>query len=184
MDDISRKANVSKRTLYDFFKDKEDLLIEALYNIRKPVANYFEMSEKSSETALDVILGFRSLMLERSTGLCENFWEDIKRYPGAIQVLKDGQYKFLDEFIDLLKRGEKEEIFVSDINYEIVSMLAHNELRMAKRPSDMLSKFSIREVHNTVFYIFIRGICTDAGRKIFDKYVMKVKYQKDFSVGI
>ena len=51
MDDVARKANVSKRTLYDFFSDKESLLIETLDEIKEPVSNDLELLEKTSATA-------------------------------------------------------------------------------------------------------------------------------------
>ncbi|MDR0698992.1 MAG: TetR/AcrR family transcriptional regulator [Tannerella sp.] len=179
MDDVARKANVSKRTLYDFFKDKEALLIGVLNKMREPLSEYFESLEKGSYTALEMILLFNEKLMEKPIWLCEDFLEDIKRFPLAFRLMIDGKRQFLDKIIELLKRGEKESVFMSDINYDIISLLAHRQFSKCNSLdiSEVLAKYTPEEVHNTVFYIFLRGICTDAGRDIVDKFVTKKIYR-------
>lgn len=179
MDDVARKANVSKRTLYDFFKDKEALLIGVLNKMREPLSEYFESLEKGSYTALEMILLFNEKLMEKPIWLCEDFLEDIKRFPLAFRLMIDGKRQFLDKIIELLKRGEKESVFMSDINYDIISLLAHRQFSKCNSLdiSEVLAKYTPKEVHNTVFYIFLRGICTDAGRDIVDKFVTKKIYR-------
>ena len=176
MDDVARKANVSKRTLYDFFKDKEALLIEVLNEVRKPFSEHFSALEKRPGTALEIMLLFNEKMIEKPTLLCDDFFEDIKRYPEALKVLLEGKRLFLEKVLELLKRGERERVFMSDINYDIISLLAQKQMR-SPRTSDVYTKYTHEEVHNTLFFIFLRGICTDAGRDILDKFVVKKRYR-------
>lgn len=176
MDDVARKANVSKRTLYDFFKDKEALLIEVLNEIRKPFTEYFLASEKRPGTALEVILMFNERMVENPTLLCDDFFEDVKRFPEALKVLLEGKHIFLKKLVELLKRGEKERVFMSDINYDIISLLAQKQMQSPDM-SDVFAKYTHEEVHNTLFFIFLRGICTDTGRDILDQFVVKKRFR-------
>lgn len=174
MDDVSRKANVSKRTLYGFFDDKESLLIEVLVKIREPFTEAMALLEKVADTALDVILQFNEKMLENPTVImfCEDFYEDLKRYPDAFDVILKGKQDVLDKIIALLRRGEQEAVFLSDVNYDIISQMAQKNLSNTSPPAAFF-KYSFEEVHNTMFFILLRGICTDAGRKILEKYVIK-----------
>ncbi|MDR1222872.1 MAG: TetR/AcrR family transcriptional regulator [Tannerella sp.] len=176
MDDVARKANVSKRTLYDFFKDKEALLIEVLKEIRKPFTEYFLASEKRPGTALEVILLLNERMVENPTLLCDDFFEDVKRFPEALKVLLEGKQLFLKKLVELLKRGEKERVFMSDINYDIISLLAQKQMQSPDM-SDVFAKYTHEEVHNTLFFIFLRGICTDTGRDILDRFVVKKRFR-------
>ena len=180
MDDVARKANVSKRTLYEFFKDKESLLMGVLERLREPFAEHINLLERSTGTALDVLLLFYEKIMERPVWLCDDFFEDVKRYPNAFNTLLDNKRKFLVKIIELLKRGEKEKVFVSDINYDIISIMAQQHLSRSE-PSDIYTRFTHEEVHNTIFYIFIRGICTDMGREILDEFTLKMKYKKEFA---
>ena len=179
MDDVARKANVSKRTLYEFFKDKEALLIGVLENLREPFAEHIELLNRSTGTALDILLLFYEKIMERPVWLCDDFFDDIIRYPNAFQAFVDNKRRFMVKIIELLKRGEKEKVFVSDVNYDIISLMAQQHLSRSE-PSDIYTKYSHEEVHNTIFYIFLRGICTDTGRDILENFILKMKYKKEF----
>jgi Transcriptional regulator len=179
MDDVARKANVSKRTLYEFFKDKEALLMDVLEKLREPITEHYNLLERSTGTALDILLFFYEKIMERPVWLCNDFFEDIKRYPNAFQLLIDNKRKFLIKIIELLKRGEKENVFMSDVNYDIISLMAQQHLTQVE-PSEIFTKYTHEEVSNTFFYIFLRGICTDTGREILEKFVLKIKYKDGF----
>jgi AcrR family transcriptional regulator len=183
MEDVARKANVSKRTLYDFFKDKEALLIGVLNKMHEPLFEYFESLEKGSYTALEMILLFNEKTMKKPIWLCEDFLEDIKRFPLAFQLMIDDKKQFLDKMIELLKRGEKESVFMSDINYDIISLLVHRQFSKCDSLdiSEAFTKYTSEEIHNTVFYIFLRGICTDVGRDMVDKFVAKKRY-RDYTI--
>jgi len=182
MDDVSRKANVSKRTLYDVFDDKEALLIEVLIKMREPFNEEIILIEKMADTALDVILQFNEKMLANPTMMmiCDDFHEDIKRYPAAFDVILKSKHAAFDKIISLFRRGEQEAVFLSDINYDIISQMAQKQMSNTSPPEAFL-KYSFEEVHNTMLFILLRGICTEAGRKILEKYTIKRKMrgQKD-----
>ena len=182
MDDVARKSNVSKRTLYEFFKDKESLLMDVLIKLREPLTEHFNLLDRSSGTALDILLFFYEKIMERPVWLCSDFFEDIKRYPTAFKLLIDNKRRFLIKIIELLKRGEKECVFVSDVNYDIISIMAQQHLTQTE-PSDIFTKYTHEEVSNTFFYIFLRGICTETGRDILEKFVLKMKYKREFDYG-
>ncbi|MDR2913843.1 MAG: TetR/AcrR family transcriptional regulator [Tannerella sp.] len=180
MDDVARKANVSKRTLYDFFRDKESLLIEVLDKIREPFSEQIGLFEKRSDTALEAMLLFNEKLMEKQTWLCDDFFEDIKRYPKAFQILLEGKRVFLNKIIELLKRGEKESVFMSDIDYDLISLMAQQQMSKPASSEGIFTKYTHEEVHNTIFFIFLRGISTDAGRDILDKFITKKRYKKGF----
>jgi AcrR family transcriptional regulator len=103
MDDVARRANVSKRTLYDFFRDKESLLIEVLDKMREPFSEQIGLLEKRTDTALETILLFNEKLMENPIWLCDDFIEDIKRYPKAFQTLLEGKRVVLNKIIELLR---------------------------------------------------------------------------------
>ena len=180
MDEVARKAGVSKRTLYDFFSDKETLLIDVLKKIHEPFSKHMASLESHSETALEMIMLFNERMMEKPVILCDDFMEDIKCYPKALQIMIEGKHSFIKKLIELLKRGEKESVFMSDIDYDLISLMAQ-QLMSHPMPSEVFSKYTFEEVHNTIFFIFIRGISTDSGRDILDKFITKKRYKHDFN---
>lgn len=182
MDDVARKANVSKRTLYDFFRDKEALLIDALDSVNKPLVDYFERLEQRCDTALDVFLLFNERLSESATWWCDGFIEDIHRYPEALRAFKEERQFFLDKVMVLLKRGEKESVFMKDVNYDIISIMMQMQMNKLEPPT-AYAKYTNEEVRNTMLFIFLRGISTDFGRKILDGFILKKRYRKVYVSG-
>ena len=183
MDEVARKANVSKRTLYDFFEDKEALLIAVLNKIHEPFIEQMKLLEKQSDTALEIILLLNEKLMEKPTWLCEDFLEDVKRFPEAMRIMSDSKYFFIRKLIELLKRGKKESVFMSDVNYDVISLLAQQQFSKPE-PSDLFKMYTPQEVHDTIFFIFLRGICTNKGRDIIDKFIAKKRYKQNFENGL
>jgi len=180
MDEVARKAGVSKRTLYDFFKDKESLLVAVLDKMREPFAGQLQVMEENAETALEVILLFNEKLVEQQLWLCKDFYEDVKLFPKALQVIFKENRLFIGKLVELMKRGEKEAVFLSDVNYDIISLMAQQQFSLAE-PSELYVKYTHEEVHNTIFFIFLRGICTEKGRDILDKYLVKMRFKRDYA---
>jgi AcrR family transcriptional regulator len=177
MDDIARRAAVSKRTLYEFFRDKEDLLVEVLKKSREPLTELFQQLDRNNDTALDIILLFIDSMEDSLQGRCEEFFVDIQRFSAATEVFIEGKLLFLNKVMELLQRGVSEGVFVTDINYDLISFIAHRHISQSD-PPEMLRKFSHEEIRNTLTFIFLRGICTEKGRIILDKFITKKKYKQ------
>ena len=58
MDDIAHNMNISKRTIYELFDNKETLLIESMDINYTHMRTFMEQLEKEPVTALDVMLLF------------------------------------------------------------------------------------------------------------------------------
>ena len=56
MDDIARNTGISKRTIYEFFEDKETLLQEAIKYHNNTMRKILSELEKGPFTALDVFV--------------------------------------------------------------------------------------------------------------------------------
>jgi AcrR family transcriptional regulator len=177
MDDIARKAGVSKRTLYEFFDDKETLLKSILNANFTRASEYLTKLTEGAYTALEIVLLFNDKLMTKPVWYCNAFYDDIKRYPAAYEHMMQNKKKFLDMAIVLLKKGVKEGLFHPGINFDIVALLARQQMDMSP-PSEKFREYSPVEVSNTIFLIFIRGICTDAGWKILERYSVKKYYRK------
>lgn len=58
MDDIARSLRISKRTLYEYFTDKETLLVQGIWHNSNRLVEMLEDFKKGPYTALDVMLFF------------------------------------------------------------------------------------------------------------------------------
>lgn len=172
MDDIARNIGISKRTIYEFFEDKETLLQEAIKSYNNSMRSTLAELEKGPYTALDVFVLFYEDFMKRPRWYNKKYYDDLKRYPKALQKTEEEKSRFLKKCIKLLSRGAKEGVFQPNINFEIVALLAKEQAKMI-RPSKALSNHSVAEVFNTILYTFLRGISTEKGIAILDRYLLK-----------
>ena len=177
MDDIARNIGISKRTIYEFFEDKETLLQEANKSYNNSMRSTLAELEKGPYTALDVFVLFYEDFMKRPRWYNKKYYDDLKRYPKALQKTEEEKSRFLKKCIKLLSRGAKEGVFQPNINFEIVALLAKEQAKMI-RPSKALSNHSVSEVFNTILYTFLRGISTEKGIAILDRYLLKYKQKQ------
>lgn len=175
MDDIAKSMSISKRTLYEFFEDKETLLIEGLNLNYNKMRIHLESLEKEPYTVLEVILLFFEEFMKCPRWFTRKFYDDLKRYPKALKKAEDDKANFLKKCIKLLDRGVKEGVFKADVNFEIVALLAKEQTKMI-RPSSAFSNHSTAEVLKTILYTFLRGILTEKGITILDRFILKQTY--------
>ncbi|MDR2042047.1 MAG: TetR/AcrR family transcriptional regulator [Tannerella sp.] len=169
MDDVAAKAGVSKRTLYEFFDDKETLLVQILDTFFKRIGEYLDRLTKETWTALEIALLLNEKLTDTPVRFCEAFYEDIRRYPAAYECVKRNKQHFMSMSMFLLRKGVSEGVFRSDIDFDLIARLADKQLDM-QQPSPTCGPLSHADVHNTLFLIFMRGICTCAGWKILERY--------------
>lgn len=175
MDDISKSINISKRTIYELFDDKETLLIESMQFNSNNLWLVLEKLEKESYSALEVILFFYEEVLKTPRWYSRKFYDDLKRYPKAKQQKEQQKADFSKKCIQLFNRGVKEGVFKVGVNVEIVALLAKEQSKMLK-PSQAFSNYSCTEVFNTIIITFLRGVSTEKGIAILDRFALKQSY--------
>lgn len=172
MDDIARNIGISKRTIYEFFEDKETLLQEAIKTHNNNMRAILKELEKGPYTALDVFVLFYEEFMKRPRWYNRKYYDDLKRYPKAVEQAEKDKADFTQKCIKLLNRGAKEGVFNKDVNIEILALLAREQLKMI-RPSKTFLNHSVAEVFTTVLFTFLRGICTEKGLAILERYAVR-----------
>lgn len=172
MDDIARNMGISKRTIYEFFEDKETLLVKGIeYNHKKMKQVLIELEEGPYSVVEEIILFYEECM-KRPRWYNRKFYDDLKRYPKALELNEKNKAEFSKKCMKLFTRGVKEGVFQNGINFEIVTLLAKEQIKMI-RPTGAFLNHSVSEVYKTVLFTFLRGICTEKGLAILDRYALK-----------
>lgn len=177
MNDIAGKAGVSKRTLYDFFENKDELLLQMLVMIDVRLGDYYKKLSQQSISALEIVLLLQKKMKDETVWFCPAFYNDIIRYPRAYDYLIQYKKKSLNNLIVLLKQGVNEGVFMAEVDFDILAHLIRERIEMS--PPQRFGEYSHEEVGKLLFLIFIRGICTDKGRKIVERYTTKEHFREN-----
>lgn len=123
MDDIATSLGISKRTLYEVFSDKETLLEECILKGQKEGDEFLRNVLATSENVLEVLLKCYQRSIEQFHATNKKFFEDIKKYPKAYELMTSRHNQDSEETVNFFKEGVKQGIFRDDVNFAIINLL-------------------------------------------------------------
>ena len=173
MDDIAKHLAISKKTIYQFFEDKNELL-ETLMKQRLEL-NICEMDQitKDAENVITETLQLMKHMGAIFAQMNPNVFYDMQKYhPTAWKIFKQFKEVKLAKVVEnSITRGVKEGLVRSDINPKIMARLRLEEVEMGFNPQIFPpDKFKITDVQVALLDHFLLGICTIKGHKLMNKY--------------
>ncbi len=170
MDDVAAELGISKRTLYELFSDKEELLLDVVKLHRKEMKNYMISVAEKAENVLEIIMSFYIRTTEDFQTTNILFFEEIKKYPQVTKFLEEGRKENAVSAVDFYKKGVEQGIFREDVNYEIVQEMIHGQMDMLIH-NDIRKTYSMVEIFKTVVFMHLRGITTEKGLSIVDEFL-------------
>lgn len=173
MDDIARELGVSKKTLYNDFEDKNDL-IERVINFDTMQSRKFleELYRTDLDAIQEIVLVNEHIHRDRSR-YNPTFFYDLKRYFPAIyqRWLEDKRQNMFDLIVGNLQKGKKEGVYREEIQEQTIG-----KLYMARM--EMLDSNEIIDGHQTlsadfmqeIFTYHLHGICNENGLKTLAEF--------------
>jgi AcrR family transcriptional regulator len=173
MDDIAAKCGVSKKTIYQHFKDKDTVVLEVTRNyLTQEEKDLDKIHQKASDPIEELVYiskWFREMLSEMDPSLVF----DMKKYHHAAwSVFNEHKEKCMFcSLIENLEKGKELGLYRRDINNEILSKFRVESTELLFNPEKFHpSEFNIRDVQMAVFDHFVYGIVTDKGKALFEKH--------------
>lgn len=168
MDDIARALSISKRTLYELYSNKEDLLVESLKAERERYKAATDKYLKDGErSVIDVLIFFVRLEMESLAAVSTAFFSDIQKYPKAVSFLRSIERENNRQSKGFFDKGISDGIFRPDVDYGIVSNVGQAAMHYVI-DNNLVKHYSAQDLFRNIIFLLIRGICTPKGVKLFD----------------
>ncbi|MDR0682244.1 MAG: TetR/AcrR family transcriptional regulator [Dysgonamonadaceae bacterium] len=177
MSDIANELGISKRTLYEVFHDKEELLEKCIVTHMKKADQEMEALIKNSEDVIDTLMQIYKKHLNDMRNVHKTVIHDLKKYHTQIyKKIECKQKEVTYIFIPLLKKGVEQGLIRNDVNFEILIWLLKSQFK-ALMADDFIpvDKYSVDEFIRTIILNFIRGIATPLGNEKIDMIVENLK---------
>ena len=176
MDDIARELSISKKTIYQYFRDKNELVRVVTHHSmeeeRLKGENIFEVSED----AIDELHMISQYMRDHMDSINPAWLFDLQKYhKDAWNIYLDYKQNVFQGLIaNSIKRGIDEGYFRPEINAEILATFRIEQIEMAFNDAVFpRSKFDFKEVQLQLLELFVNGIITDKGRERLSAYIYK-----------
>lgn len=172
MDDIAVSLGISKRTVYETFKDKGELVEICIKKLTIGQDKKFHRVVSESGNVIEAIFVFMREGVKAVNATNPVFFKDLEKlYPQLWKRQEqEGMKKRYDLSTKLLTQGVSEGLFRKDLNIDIISKLFYQQMNLLVDdnifPRD---KYDRVEVFENMIINFTRGISTSKGIEIIDK---------------
>ncbi|MGZ3883103.1 MAG: TetR/AcrR family transcriptional regulator [Bacteroidia bacterium] len=180
MDDIAKHLSMSKKTIYQYYKEKDEIVLRLVTEKIKQDECVFDKMHKEASDVIDEVFSMMKCMAD-SFGKINPvvFYELQKFYPEAWKKFKHFKEEFVRKSVeDSLRRGQEQEYVRKDININVLSRMRMEQVELGFNqdvfPTD---KFNILDVQIAMVDHFLYGVCTLKGHKLINK-VKQVKEEE------
>lgn len=173
MDSLAANLQMSKRTLYEIFGNKEELFIEAQKYFHKKNAEklyeIFSSSENIMEAIIKCILYNRDLMSNLNTEFIRDIHQANEKQDLFPKSQKQHHY---NDLIEVLQRGVAEGFFRKDLNLTVQCRILSIQMEALKRTEEIFPEdISLLEIYDNVNIGFLRAISTKKGLDELEKFI-------------
>jgi AcrR family transcriptional regulator len=173
MDDLATQLGISKKTIYQYFKDK-DALVSSVVEFE--LANHALLCNQSTQAAdnavheIFLLMSVIQEMFNRMNPLA--LFEIEKYYPLAFDKIKKHKEDIIFSMISAnLEKGIAEGLYRKDVD---ITILSKYRLETSLIPFNIHvfhpSKFDLLKVNLQIIEHFVYGVATLEGHKLMDAY--------------
>ena len=172
MDDISRSLGISKKTLYQFVKSKEDLIEKLFYFDDYKMDIQFSNIQSENLNAIELLIQVSLIVSDEMGKFDPKIKFELKKYYEPIfnEFMVRKQNHIFSMISTNLERGIAEGVYRNDLNIELVAGLyVRNLVLMHNKDFCMVENITFEKVFEVMFENHIRAISNAAGIEYFEK---------------
>jgi len=173
MDDIATTLGISKKTLYKYYKSKDDIVYEVTKSLVQSGEMACEASCKQATSAIDELFKIVQFIQTFFNNMNASALYDIQKYyPKSYEIFQQHQKGFIhDSLVDNLNRGKNEGYYRKSLDIEITARLRMAQIKSTFDQEFFPSQeFDFKKIQLASLELYIMAICTEKGRKYVKKH--------------
>jgi TetR/AcrR family transcriptional regulator, cholesterol catabolism regulator len=184
MDDIANSLGMSKKTLYQYFVDKDELVEGVVDGHIMVMQADCASCRKEAKNAVHEIFITMENIIEQLSNMNPMVLNDLAKFHfKAYQRFKEHKDKFLAKIIrDNIEWGKKEELYRPDINTDVMSKFRLESMMIPFNISVFPpGKYNLAVISGQIIEHFVYGLVTIKGHKLILKYKQEKKLSHESS---
>lgn len=177
MDDISKELKISKKTLYKFVTDKNDLVAQVMQAYIENDQKLVNDLIKNSKNAIDEILAISEYVGGMMNNLHPSIHYDMEKYyPEAWEIFIGHKRNYvLNCMTENILRGIKEGIYRKDLNVPIVALIYVSRIDIVFDGQLFTpDEYKFADVYQEMMIYHLRGIASEKGiKQLNEKFNIK-----------
>ena len=173
MDDIAAQLGMSKKTLYQYFSDKEELVNAVITAVLDQNRHQCMSDQRTADNPIHELFLAYDMTEEMFADMNPSILYDMEKYhPSAFKKFWEFKYTFLYGVIKAnIEKGIEAELYRSDIDTDIITRL---RIEVVMLPFNAAifpnNRTQLIHIEHQLFEHFIYGLATAKGQKLIQKY--------------
>lgn len=170
MDDIAKGLQMSKRTLYQLFADKEQLIIACIEVLAEKEQQLVYSLKDKERNVLEIILRIVEYRLNTYVGVSKSYHADILRYASVVEYITISREEAIKRSVAFLEEGVTQGLLRPDVNFDIVIRSILQKVDTVFNTDEPVS-YSPFEYLLNIGLFHLRGCCTAKGIELIDTFI-------------
>lgn len=170
MDDIAHRLTMSKRTLYQLFADKEDLLLACMQEHVREEQERMRRLSAQLPNVIEIILTEFKTKIKNFQKVQLDLFAEIKKYPRVMEYISASREAGVGDAVAFFERGIEQGIFRRDVDFNIVFPVIQQQVDYVMSNA-AFSSYSLTDLFTNTVMVTIRGCTTLKGACIMDDFM-------------
>ena len=178
MDDIAGNLGISKKTIYQYYADKDELVEAVIEAELKHNESMCIRDQQNSSNAVHEIFLAMEMVIELMSSMNPSLIYDMQKYhPKAFLRFQHHKNEYLYNILmHNLERGIKEGLYRQDINLDIMARYRVESMMIPFNPDfHTRFKYSLARLQEDLIIHFLFGVASPKGYKLITNYQQERK---------
>lgn len=169
MDDIARELTISKRTLYEIFANKEQLLLECVKLMHQEFKENMSKFANNDKSVIAIIIETYRYQITRINSISPEYYSDLHKYAAVIKWIDASHKREEKERLAFFRRGVEEGYFRNDLDYSLINKMSSGTVDYIME-NQFFKKYPMKHIIHNMIMLYVRGFCTLKGVEALEKY--------------
>lgn len=179
MDDVARELGISKKTLYQYVENKNELVEKTVDYVINLKECGFKKIDDIKMNAVEKLIEVNMHIIESMKDYNQATEYDLKKYYPELYAKMHSirRQRMYDSILANIKKGKEEGLYRKELNEEIIARMQVSRF-MNLHEDELLTKSDIQRsafIHELFIY-HIRGIANEKGLKVLEETLKKINF--------
>ena len=173
MDDIAKHLSISKKTIYQYFSDKNEVVHVLMKNSLEKDKTDFGCIHNECKNIIDEMFSIMKQMGEMFGKINPIIFYDMQKYhPKSWKLFLDFKTEFILNMVEkALAKGIKDGYVRKEVNPKILAILRMEQIELGFNQNLFpQNEFKMVDVQLAMTEHFLYGVCTLKGHKLINEY--------------
>ena len=173
MDSVASSLSISKRTLYEIFESKSDMIVKTMSYMNEVRRKVTYEAYMSAPNSLNGILRIFLLQREFICNVNVNFFRDMDQISRDIREnYREESERNIVDSQNFIKQGIEEGVLRDDIDFTVQFRILEIQMESLKRMEEHFPpEITLIRAYDAIYVGFLRGIVSAKGMEMLDEII-------------